>query len=129
MIHSILEMLQDMENGVYDFTKDGKCSNCGGCCSRFLPVSKREIRNIRKYILKHRIKQQKHIVSTATQTIDFICPFRDNTEKKCVIYAVRPAICKDFQCDKPRKKIEADKTMYHGRYDVVDMTYEFFGGK
>lgn len=124
------EIVKDMEAGVFDYTKNGECSNCGNCCSDFLPISPEEIRRIEKYIKKHGIKEQKHFLPLASfPQADFTCPFRNNDERKCVIYPVRPAICKDFRCDKPRKKIEADKTMYHGLYAPHSMRMTFFGGE
>ncbi len=118
---------QKMNEGVYDFTKDGQCSNCGSCCSRFLPVSGKEIKVIRRYVRKKKIREQWHLYPTAFPQDDWTCPFRSEAERKCMIDEVRPAICRDFQCDKPKKKIEADKSFYHGRYAVVDMIEEFFG--
>ena len=47
--------------------------------------------------------------------------------KRDVLYQVRPAICRDFQCDKPRNKILADKRMYHEENRPVDMRAEFYG--
>lgn len=119
-------VIEDMKNGVFDFTKSGECSNCGSCCSDFLPISEKEIKNIKKYIREKNIKEQKHIIPTSTPTIDFTCPFRNNSKRRCEIYAVRPAICRDFKCDKPKKQIEADKSMYHGKYRVISMRDEFF---
>ncbi len=29
MIGTLRQVFEDMERGVYDFTKDGKCSRCG----------------------------------------------------------------------------------------------------
>lgn len=55
------------------------------------------------------------------------CPFRDEIGRRCTIYPVRPAICQDFRCDKPRKKIQANKAMYDGKYAPVDMRATFFG--
>lgn len=125
---TIIDVIQqEMENGVYDFTKDGKCSGCGSCCSRFLPVSGKEVKTIRRYVQKKKIQEQRHIYPTASPQDDWTCPFRSERERKCLIYEVRPAICRDFQCDKPRKKIKADKALYHGRFSVVDMRKEFFG--
>lgn len=109
------QMLADMKSGIFDFTENGKCSNCGNCCSNILPVSKKEIKSIRKYIEKHDIREQICCYPTTQPTIDMLCPFRDEGGKRCLIYPVRPAICRDFQCDKPRKKIEANKALYHGR--------------
>lgn len=123
------EISQEMKSGVYDFTKDGQCSNCGSCCSNFLPISGKEIKAIRRYIEKRKIKERRHVFPFSDfPDMDFTCPFRDNAERKCVIYSVRPAICRDFRCDKPAKNIQADKSMYHGKYSIVDMRKEFFGG-
>lgn len=38
-IGEIMEIMDEMESGVYDFTVDGECSGCGACCSNFLPIS------------------------------------------------------------------------------------------
>lgn len=122
-----MEIMGEMKSGVYDFTVDGECLNCGQCCSNFLPVSAKEIKNIHRYIKKNKIFEQKHLVPVLGPVIDLTCPFRDNSKRVCAIYAVRPAICRDFRCDKPSKNIQADKAMYHGRYEVVNMRKEFFG--
>lgn len=120
------DVVRDMKNGVFDFTKNGECSNCGSCCSDFLPISGKEIKNIKKYIRKKNIKEQKHVIPTSRPAIDFTCPFRNDSKRRCEIYSVRPAICRDFKCDKPKKQIKADKSMYHGKYCVISMRKEFF---
>lgn len=126
---SVLKTWQNMESGLYDFTVDGKCSNCGECCSNYLPVSDKEINAIRRYIKQHGIKEIKHFLPTAKPATDLQCPFRSDLEKKCTIYPVRPAICRDFQCDKPRKHITADREMYNGKYGVISMKAVFYGTK
>lgn len=120
------DVVEDMKNGVFDFTTNGECSNCGACCSDFIPISEKEIGIIKKFIKRKNIKEQKHIIPTATPTVDFTCPFRNNSTRKREIYSVRPAICRDFKCDKSKNKIEADKKMYHGKYRVISMRDEFF---
>lgn len=125
----LLQLEKEMEAGWTDCTIDGQCSNCGSCCGNFLPVSDEEIRTIKRYVKKHGIREQIHRYPTAEPMIDVTCPFRSDTEKKCLIYEVRPAICRDYRCDKPRKKIKADRDMYHGRYTVCDMRYQFFRRK
>lgn len=123
---SLENMLKDMKSGVYDFTVDGKCSNCGQCCTDFLPMSEHEIARIHTFIKRRPwIKLHNHIPPTVDRVEDFTCPFRNDEEKRCDIYPVRPAICQDFQCDKPRKDIEANKKLYHGKYRVVRMRQEF----
>ena len=39
---------------VINYTENGKCSNCGQCCTDYIPISQKEINRIRKYIKKHR---------------------------------------------------------------------------
>ena len=55
-----------------------------------------------------------------------ICPFRNNMEKRCEIYEVRPAICRDFRCDKPKKQIWEDRDLYQAKCRVVSMYETFF---
>ena len=126
MIGTLEQVMADMRNGVYDYTKDGECSRCGNCCSDLLPISAKEVRQIREYVRRHHIQECVNRPPTAGPVQDWTCPFRDNMKKICTVYEVRPAICRDFRCDKPRKQIEADKRMYHGRYDVVNMRETFF---
>lgn len=90
-------------NNVIDFTKDGKCSNCGQCCSNLLPLSNDEVKQIKSYIKKHKIKEQRH---NFIQGVDLTCPFRDEANKKCLVYEIRPAICRQFMCNHSQKDIE-----------------------
>ena len=124
---TIEKAIADMKAGVYDFTVDGKCSGCGQCCSNYLPVGEHEIENIRRYVKKHGVKEIKRFTPAVGPMVDLQCPFRSDVERKCLIYPVRPAICRDFQCDKPKKNIQADKTLYHGKFGVVNMRAVFFG--
>jgi len=126
---TIEDIRKDMEAGVFDFTNDGVCSNCGECCADLLPVSWKEIQTIKKYIRKNGIKEQIHFLPTARATIDMTCPFRNNLEKRCEIYAVRPMICRDFQCDKPKKQIHADMNLYKGDYLLISMRETFYPKK
>lgn len=113
-----------MSYAVMDFTKDGKCSNCGQCCSDFLPLSNEEILRIKRYIKKHGIKEQRH---NYLQGIDITCPFRSEAEQKCLIYEIRPAICRQFMCNYTEKDIMKAKFDFHKINKVVAMRSEFFG--
>ena len=122
-------IIQDFSNGVYDFTDNGKCIQCGNCCSRLLPVTKKEIKEIRRYITKHKIGKQNHGLNVfANPTIDCTCPFLDTSKmgEKCAIYAVRPLICRDFVCSKGKIP---DIKFSSGHYGIVDFTEEFFNGQ
>lgn len=124
---SLSDVIHDMESGIYNFTKNGACSNCGSCCSDLLPVSSHEIKNIKRYIRKNGIQEQRHFLPTAERIgWDLTCPFRDNVNGKCVIYSVRPMICREFKCDYPAKEIQLNRDKMIGKYDVRSMRKTFF---
>ena len=124
---SFLEMVKrDMEDNIYNFTKDGKCSSCGGCCSNLLPMSDKEISIIKKYIEKHHIKECKHIIPTKELTFDMTCPFRDNDNKICTVYEVRPQICKSFLCDSEKRAKQNRKLIGQTR-TPIDVRGTFYG--
>lgn len=111
---------------VNNFTDNGKCSNCGQCCSNMLPMSQTEVKRIKEYIKKHNIKEQRH---NALSGVDMTCPFRDETNKKCLIYKVRPQICRQFMCNQNIEDMERRKIRYHNLFGFVCMRNEFFGSK
>lgn len=109
---------------------DGTCSGCGNCCSNFLPLSKYEIVQISKYIKRHKIKAVEHYCAAAAEVhIDGVCPFRDDA-RGCLIYEVRPAICRAFQCNGSAKdcSIALRKMGYWPRhFELYDMRVTFCG--
>ncbi len=117
------QFAKDMKNGVYDFTDNGKCTSCGECCSNMLPMTKEEIQIIKKYKRKHHIQDTSY---DANVGFNFICPFRDNSRKICTIYEVRPAICKDFKCDKPAKGIKVSSELSRAQRKVIMVRETFF---
>lgn len=124
MTEKFISKLQDeMERGVHDYTKGGKCSECGRCCSTLLPMSKNEERVIRKYIKKHHIEPVKRVLPTRRDCIDLVCPFLDfgANEKKCLIYPVRPKICKVFQCNQPPSTIRINKENFNQTRQIYNM--------
>lgn len=125
-ISTFEQVIRDMKSGAFDFTKDGECSGCGQCCSNILPISATDAKRILKYVRRKHIKECVHQPPTAQPYEDYTCPFRDDEKKICTIYEVRPAICKDFRCDKPKKGILADRDLLHERFAVVDMRETFF---
>lgn len=112
MIGELNNILQSMEDGIYNFTKDGKCSECGQCCSALLPLSQQELRTIKKYVKKHGLKPHNHDVLSTAQ-LDLTCPFLNNNKgKRCDIYEVRPKICRVFVCNQPPSKVKENKEMF-----------------
>ena len=129
----IKDVIDDMENGVYNFTNpDGSCSRCGGCCSRLLPLSRNEIREIKRYVAKHHIQEQIHIAAPLAEPVaqDLTCPFLDmrNPEMSvCTIYKVRPKICSVFKCDQPPSKVRENRDQFWKDRKPCDMREVFFG--
>jgi hypothetical protein len=126
---SIAEMLNDFNNGTYDLTDNGKCTGCGSCCSNLLPLTNEEIKEIRRYIKVHNVKECKHGVAIplARPILDMCCPFLDDSKKthKCTIYQQRPLVCRDFICcpsERPPVDIE-----YAMKARPVNMRETFFG--
>lgn len=110
-----------------NFTVDGKCSNCGECCSNLLPISSFEIDRIKRYMKKHNIPEQRKMAPVSGPTLDLTCPFRSEKERKCLIYEVRPEICRVFKCDQNREEVIRNKNILNGKYSIVDMRNVFYG--
>lgn len=128
-IGTIQEMVNDYKSGLYNFTHDGKCSECGNCCSRYLAMNNKEINTIREYIKRHGIVQQKHALFVHKDPLfDATCPFLDDTKSnhKCTIYEVRPLICREFKCDK-WQEVDRSSVLYKSNLHPVDATEVFFG--
>ena len=123
-LDSFDKMLEDYASGISDFTKDGKCSCCGECCTNILPMSDAEIRAVRAFVRRFHIREELHRPPVVGDIIDMSCPFRNNRERKCNIYPARPAICRDFQCNKPPQSAGAD--ILTGKRRIVYLRDEFF---
>ena len=124
---SVLEYIQHgLEDNMIDFTENGKCSGCGNCCSNFLPMSKKEVAAIHRYIEKYDIKERKHLLPVAEPAFDMTCPFRDNDKGICAIYEVRPEICKQFICNNEKRAKNNRKLLGQTR-SIVDVRSEFYG--
>ena len=127
------EVHREMEEGVYNYTVDGECSRCGGCCSRLLPLSRKEIKEIHRYVQKKHIERQIHVGGPFAEPIpDLVCPFlkmNGDGVTECMIYKVRPKICRVFKCDQPPSKVKENKAEFWKHHDSCDMVEEFFDGE
>ena len=110
-------------NQIIDFTIDGKCSQCGACCGDILPLTPNEVRQIKKYVRSHGIREQRH---NAMVGADMTCPFRDEANRKCLVYEVRPWICRQFMCNHTYEDIMKAKFDSMKDADVVFMRHTFF---
>lgn len=123
---SIIEATRrGMEDNIYNFQKNGKCSNCGNCCSNFLPMRRKEVEKIRDYIQKNKIHESIHLPPVANLGYDATCPFRDNTKGICTIYPVRPKICQIFICDS-EKRAKYNRALIRQTRNVIAVREEFF---
>ena len=125
MIGTIQDLLEAEERGVMNFTVDGQCSRCGQCCSDFLPLSREEINRIRRYVRVNGIKEKHNNV--LMQGFDMTCPFRDEVNRVCTIYRIRPEICREFRCDYDPARIDTTRKLFHQRNHFISMREEFFG--
>jgi Fe-S-cluster containining protein len=107
---------------VQDFTCNGKCSGCGNCCTDFLPMSKSDVKRIKTYLKSHpEIKEQIHIDG---DNMHIKCAFRDEVNKKCLIYPARPFVCKQFICslDSDTVLSNRDKIQSTAYYNKINPT-------
>lgn len=100
---------------ITDNTICGKCSKCGECCSCFLPICQEELDIIQEYVIKNNIKPQTQMLVMQNS---LCCPYYNG--KKCLIYEVRPLICKEFYCNK-KMDIETAKKFKDKEYIPVNM--------
>lgn len=115
--------IDDIPTEITDYSANGKCSNCGACCSNLLPMSEADAKRIRRYIKKHRIKPVPHGIPM-NAIVDNLCPFMDpSKEHKCRIYPARPEICRMFFCGKRPTEEEAEKMI---DWKPVNVRREFF---
>ncbi len=111
---------------VADNTQEGRCSSCGACCTDILPLTEKDIAEIKAYMKKHPIKEQRHKVVNA---VDLTCPFRDDINRRCLIYEARPSICRDFLCNYKKSTIAEIQSRHHDYGRVVFMRSEFFNNR
>lgn len=126
-MNNLKSAIDKMNSGVYDFTDDGKCTQCGACCSNYLPMTQKEIATIHRFVKKHDIKEFKHLFPVSNDTFDMTCPFMDDSKlkEKCRIYPVRPEICRQFCCKKDNPEFRFKENPIE--YSPINVRKEFFG--
>lgn len=100
--------------GVKDNTVCGCCSGCGECCTPLIPITKRELKGIKQFVKKNNISLKNR---NRVDGFDGTCAFLDYNTKKCMIYSVRPFVCKDFLCNhsdwKARREFYSKRAYYN----------------
>lgn len=100
-------------NEIYNAIPESTCpNNCGKCCGILYP-SIAELRNIYDWCQKHHIEYKEF-----PMTVGLNCPYLAQN-KKCVIYPVRPFLCRilgvsiDLPC--PIKKLTSMEILNHAQ--------------
>lgn len=116
-VEKILEQtfLHPEEIKIEDKSICGKCSKCGECCTPFLPIDQKEFYRISEYVIENNIKPQKQMLVMENK---LTCPYYNG--KKCLIYEVRPLICKEFYCYK-KPDVDTSKRLLKEKRTAVNM--------
>lgn len=109
-----------LKENITNYTNEGKCSNCGHCCTDFLPLTFKEVKRIKAYLKEHpEIVDQQHIVG---DSVEVKCAFRDEVNKKCLIYPVKPLICSTFLCSKKQETLFKLRDSIQSKADLNKIT-------
>lgn len=114
-VEKMLESVIKGEGKITDNSVCGKCSKCGECCTNLLPISQEELETIQKYVIENKIRPQSHLLVMQNR---LCCPYYDG--KKCLIYEVRPLICREFYCYK-KSSYKTGEKFLKDKYITVDM--------
>ena len=123
MLTNYVENKESKEKKETDYTINGECSHCGRCCQNTLPLSDKEIARIKNYIGKNKITPINRNNIIEAKYTD-ICPFL-GTDNKCMIYEVRPEICRWFLCADYKNNT---KPLNHRNKRIVNMLTTFSPG-
>lgn len=115
---TIPEIIKTIAEGKVKITDNsccGKCSKCGECCTNFLPITQKEVKIIQDYVIANKIRPQKQMLVMQNR---LTCPYYNG--KNCLIYEVRPLICKEFYCYK-KPSVEMAEKFSKDMYVTVNM--------
>jgi len=110
---------------LYKMIPEFKCKDkCGDCCG-YISFSRYELKIIKRYLKRNNLKIKVHPNKPLTRFFnsyiigDPFCPFLTK-DKKCLIYPVRPTICrlfgviKELKCPhkEPEQYFSSDMALY-----------------
>ena len=100
-----------------NFCKNGECSRCGACCTPFLPMTKSEVKVVKEYLKKNPQIRERALNQPFFKgnNVYVRCCFYDDEKKECMIYPVRPFICRAYKCDQDELKIENNKNFIYAK--------------
>lgn len=100
-----------------NFCKNGECSRCGACCTPFLPMTKSEVKVVKEYLKKNPQIKERALNQPFFKgnNVYVRCCFYDDEKKECMIYPVRPFICRAYKCNQDELKIENNKNFIYAK--------------
>ena len=104
--------------------ENGNCNGCSECCNVFVPITKKELKLLKRLLTKKVLKR--YAKSTMNDSINCKCPF--STDDGCSIYNLRPSICKNYHCKKELSKIY-DGDLKSSEDLPIKMLYQIFDDK
>ena len=100
-----------------NFCKNNECSRCGACCTPFLPMTKNEVKTVKEFLKKNPQIRERALNQPFFKgnNVYVRCCFYDDEKKECMIYPVRPFICRAYKCDQDELKIENNKNFIYAK--------------
>ena len=125
---SVGEFLQHQINGKVIDLKNPNCNNCNECCSLLSMITPEEYNFYLKYfstdkrgreIFKQGVTRWVEI-GMRSNSFNMMCPFISKT-KRCLIYQIRPRICKEFHCSPSLNKLDKSSVENSKHYTIYDI--------
>ena len=119
----------NIEGKVVDL-KNPSCNNCNECCSLLTMITPEEYKFYLKYFTKDK-KGREIFIQGVTRWVEtgrklnsfnMICPFTSKT-RRCLIYKIRPQICKEFHCSPNLNKLNKsiiENSEHYTMYDIIE---------
>lgn len=107
-----------------------QCNQCAQCCNITAQISKKEVKDIRNYLKKNpkilnqvneETVKRKNDMETGKK-FDIRCFFRDPITMKCLIYDIRPMICRSYKCWISKDGRDKETSRYKkNKYFIADV--------
>ena len=106
LLKTLQYTIRTLHQSPLDYELD--CARCGRCCttSGNITITQEELDRIKKYLKEKGIHKRPH-ATIDQDSISFNgspCPLYDKTGKACMVYPVRPQICRDFPREHLRRR-------------------------
>lgn len=125
--------LEYLKQSVEDKTinmQNPTCIACNECCSMDVILTLEEHEKIEAYLhtpegvihfkrMKNKIKRYNH-----RGIVYGLCPFTDDTTKRCTIYEMRPSICRAYHCGLEDAVIKENRKTHEKAKSIRDLFFD-----